>query len=73
MALVLTAIGTLIASVGAVITGVITALRVERVHKTINSRMDEMLVLTRSEERTKGDAAAVTARAEGVVQGRNEK
>lgn len=58
-ALLITAIGSLIAA----ITGVIAVFRIERVHKTTNSKMDQLLKTTAEASQAKGikmaeDAAA---------------
>ena len=43
-----------IAALAAMITGIVTAIRLKAVHKQINSRMDELIVTTKAASKAEG-------------------
>jgi hypothetical protein len=62
VALILTAAGTLIASVGGVIVGVRNSRKIEEVHKSTNGKMEQLLEIT-----------SKSAKAEGNLEGRQQQ
>lgn len=61
IALIITALATLVTSFGALVIGVLNARKIEQVHVATNSKMDKLLSVTRE-----------SAEAKGLLQGRNE-
>ncbi len=49
-----TSLPPLVAATAAAIIGIITAMRVEKVHKQINSRMDQLIEVTKSSSKAEG-------------------
>lgn len=65
IALIITAVGTLVAALGGVIIGVRNTRAIKQVHESTNGKMDKLLAVTGAAEKAKGVM-------EGLEQGRGE-